>query len=317
MRSRRVRIALCFTAVYLIWGSTFFAVRFAVEDVPPLFLAGNRFALAGLIVLAAAARKGAPLPRVAWLDAIVPGLLFFAGANGAVCWAEANGLPSGTAAMLIATEPLWVALFMRIGSREAKPLSWLQRVGLVGGFFGTAVLVRGATHGVGWVAIVVVFGAMAWALGSVLVAHRSRLRTSEPAPDPIALAGLHMIVGGVGCLLLSVALGESVPRLASIGSPAIAAFVYLVVFGSIVAFLAYTYLLRNVAGPRVATYAYVNPVVAVLLGTFAGETVDAGSLLAMAVVIGAVVLTLRPTPRDPPRLPRLAWPLRRPRVAAR
>lgn len=305
MRSRHVQIALCFAAVYLIWGSTFFAVRFAVEDVPPLFLAGNRFALAGLIVLAFASRRGAALPRVPWLDAIVPGLLFFAGANGAVCWAEANGLPSGTTAMLIATEPLWVALFSRIASSESSPLSWLQRIGLVGGFFGTALLVRGATQGVGWVAAVVVFGAMAWAIGSLLVAHRARRRTSEPPPDPIALAGLHMVVGGIGCLVLSVGLGESVPRLSSIGPAAIAAFFYLVVFGSIVAFLAYTFLLRNVATTRVATYAYVNPVVAVLLGTLVGESIDGGALVAMAIVLGAVVLTLRPKPRDPPRMPRL------------
>jgi len=305
MRSRRVRIALCFAAVYLIWGSTFFAVRFAVEDVPPLFLAGNRFALAGLIVLAFASRRGAALPRVPWLDAIVPGLLFFAGANGAVCWAEANGLPSGTAAMLIATEPLWIALLSRVLSSQSTPLSWLQRVGLLGGFFGTALLVQGATDGVGWVAGVVVLGAMAWAVGSLIVAHRARRRTAEPSPDPIALAGLHMVVGGIGCLVLSVGLGESVPRLASIGPAAIAAFFYLVVFGSIVAFLAYTFLLRNVAATRVATYAYVNPVVAVLLGTLAGESIDAGALVAMAIVIGAVVLTLRPKPRDPPRMPRI------------
>ncbi len=306
MRSRRLSIGVAFAAVYLIWGSTFFAVRVAVEQAPPLFLAANRFVLAGILVLAWSAWRGASLRDVRLRDAIVPGLLFFAVANGAVCWAESRGLPSGTAAMLIASEPLWVALLSRVLVRDAAPLSGTARLGLLAGFAGTAVLVGAIPAGVDPIAAAVVLvGASAWALGSVLVSRRAG--TSKTPTDPVAMAGLQMLVGGLLLFGGSVALGERVPRASSFEPSTIAAFGYLVVFGSIVGFLAYSYLLRTVAPSRVATYAYANPVVAVVLGTLVGESIDAAAVVAMAVVVGSVILTVRQpaTRRLSPRVPLL------------
>jgi len=320
MRSRRFGIGLAFAAIYLIWGSTFFAIHIAVKDVQPLFLAGNRFVVAGIAVIAWSAWKGVSLRHVGWREAVIPGLLFFAIANGALSWAEARGLPSGTAAMLIASEPLWVAILQRLLIPGEAPLSWAQRLGLGIGFVGTVVLVQGMPVGVSLsAAVAVVVGAMAWALGSVLVMRWGRrARFTEPrAPkvDSVALAGLQMLIGGVACLGAAVALGEPVPRVADISGGALGAFMYLVVFGSIIAFLAYSFLLRTVSGAKVATYAYVNPVVAVLLGALIGEPVSGGAVVAMTMVVASVILTAAPRRRRAvPRLPRVAGVVSRPPV---
>lgn len=316
MRSRRIEIGLAFAAIYLIWGSTFFAISVAVHDIPPLFMAANRLVLAGTIVMAWGAARGGSLRDATLMQAVVPGVLFFGVAHGAMTWAESRGLPSGTTAMLIASEPLWIALLLRVTSPRSASMGWSQRIGLIAGFGGTALLVGGTPQGVEpLAAAVVLVGALAWAMGSVIVGRRGPVRPGRIPPDPVAMAGLHMVVGGVVCFFGSVALGETVPRLASIGWPALAAFGYLVVFGSIIAFLSYSFLLRTVSGLRVATYAYVNPVIAVLLGTLVGESVNSSTIGAMTVIVVAVILTSRPV-KPAPRLPTIPTPSPR-RVAVR
>ncbi|MEM6990630.1 MAG: EamA family transporter [Myxococcota bacterium] len=313
MRARRLYIGLAFAAVYLIWGSTFFGIRIAVEQIPPLFLAGNRFVVAGVAVLAWSAWCGKSLRDVRLRDAIIPGLLFFAAANGAVSWAESRGLPSSTAAILIASEPLWVAVLQRVVTRGHTPLSWAHRLGLLGGFAGTAALVGGTPAGVDpFAAAVVLVGAAAWALGSVLVARRAGARDRQRPVDPVALAGLQMLVGGIACFVGAAVLGESAPEVSGLRAQTVGAFAYLVVFGSIIGFLAYSYLLRNVAPSSAATYAYANPVVAVILGSLVGEPLEPRTLAAMALVIVSVALTVRPATTRLPKLPRIPW-----RAAAR
>lgn len=300
---RAAPLTLAFTVVYLVWGSTYLAIRIAVEDLPPLAMASVRFALAGLIALGWAKlraptglTKPAPRRGPRWRDALVPGLLFFAFANGAIVWAEARGLPSGTAALLIATVPLWVALLDRLTApRGAVALGLRRGVGLALGFAGTAILVRATPQGVDpFTAVVVIVGSMGWALGSVLVARRAR-RCPIADEHPFAAPGRQMIVGGVGAAVASLVLGEPMPDFHAVTAAAAAAFVYLVLIGSLLAFSAYTYLLTHVPAPRVATYAYVNPVVAVLLGLLVGEPLGIQTVLAMAVVLAAVALTLAPT----------------------
>lgn len=295
MDSRRFLIGLSFAAIYLIWGSTYFAMALALDGLPPMLLAAARFILAGLLVLLLAWTRGSRVGH-GWLrSAVVPGLLFFTCGNGAVCWAESRGLPTSVAATLVASVPLWVAVFSRLAGDGSKALSWVQRGGLLVGFAGTVMLVGAAPGNVDPLATVVVAGgAIAWAIGSVMVAHRSRGNAKENA---VAVAGLQMVSGGVGCAFGSVAFGEALPVLDHVNATVIGAFGYLVVFGSIAGFLAYGFLLRNVAAPRVATYAYVNPVVAVTLGLFVGEPLEATTLLAMVLVVVAVAITVTPAGR--------------------
>lgn len=294
MGSRRFFIGLSFATIYLIWGSTYFAMAVALEGLPPMLLATTRFTLAGLLVLTLAIARGAKVGPGWVRSAIVPGVLFFTCGNGAVCWAESRGLPTSVAATLVASVPLWVAMLSRVVGDGSK-LTWLQRGGLLVGFGGTATLVGAAPDNVDPLATVVVAsGALAWALGSVMVARRSRTHTQGNA---VAIAGLQMIAGGLGCALGSVALGETLPSPSGLDLPVLGAFGYLVAFGSIAGFLAYGFLLRNVAAPRVATYAYVNPVVAVAIGLAMGEPLEGTTLLAMLLVVLAVVVTVTPARR--------------------
>lgn len=296
MDSRRVRIGLSFATIYLIWGSTYFAMAVALEGVAPMTLAAARFVLAGVLVSVLARARGARLGR-GWLgSALVPGLLFFTCGNGAVCWAESRGLPTSVAATLVASVPLWVAVLDRWFGDRGQALSWPQRLGLLVGFAGTAMLVGAAPQDVDPLATVVVAsGAIAWASGSVMVARRARRNPARNPTDAIAVAGAQMLAGGLGCALGAVALGEPTPNSAVADPVVLGAFAYLVVFGSIVGFLAYGFLLRNVAAPRVATYAYVNPVVALVIGLFMGEPLEPTTLGAMALVVVAVAVTVTPS----------------------
>jgi drug/metabolite transporter (DMT)-like permease len=315
------RIVAAFAVVYLVWGSTYLGIRWAIETIPPFLLTATRFLAAGLLLYAWARARGAPRPeRRTWLPCAIIGALLVTGGNGLVVWAEQR-VPSGLAALIVAGMPLWVALFERTFP-GGKPLGAGRLTGLLVGFAGLAFLLtgqRGAT-GVcvgssacagGQSAIPVIYllavplASVSWALGSVL----SR-RMTLPG-DKVLASAMSMLGGGAVALVLALADGELRgfdPETVSTAS--FAAWAYLVVFGSMLAFTCFTWLVSVVDPTRVATYAYVNPVVALLLGAWlAHEPVGPRILLATPVILLGLALVLRSAPvsvvaRGPERTPR-------------
>ena len=286
-----LRLALAFAAVYVIWGSTYLAIRFAIETLPPFLMAGARFLTAGSILYLLARSSGAPAPRrVHWGSAAFVGGFLLLGGNGAVVFAQ-QYVPSGLAALLVATEPLWVVVILWLGRDRIRPTKGIV-LGLALGFTGVAMLVGpGAVpsasepvHPLG--ALLVVGAALSWAYGSV------RGRDLAAPSSPRQLAGMQMLCGGALLTLVGIASGElSKFDPSGISLRSLAAFGYLVVFGSIVAFSAYGFLLRNAPPARVATYAFVNPAVAVFLGwALAGEELGPRTLGAAAIILAGVVV---------------------------
>ncbi len=295
------RIGLAFTAIYLIWGSTFLATRFAVQALPPFFVAGFRFFLGGLILfLLGRARSSEPLTRANWIAAAKLGVLFFVICHGAVSWA-AQHVPSGVAALLMASIALWTAVVERLLQTQTRP-GIRVLLSLAGGFVGLAILVlkpeslAGSTQAQ-TASLAVLGGALTWAVATVLSP-----RTVRPQSN-FTSAGMQMLCGG-GLLLLFSAI-FSPPSLDRVTTVTVGALAYLTVVGALVGFLSYTYLLQHVPPTKVATYAYVNPVVALLLGwALAGETISAQSLVASLVVLAAVAnIVLSRSTADAPRRP--------------
>lgn len=289
-----VLIVLSFVAVYVIWGSTYLAIKYAIGTLPPFLMAGTRFLFAGAILFTWARLRGASTQgqksSQQWRRAFIIGALLLLGGNGGVTWAE-RYLSSGLAALLVASEPLWIVMWNWIsgGSRPNAKAS----LGLITGLAGVALLVSGgfgegqASTTMSFIgAGVVILASMAWAGGSVYSIHRP-----VQASAPLA-SGMQMLCGGACLLLLGLFTGEfSRLDLRNASWLSLGAFLYLIVFGSIVAFTAYSYLLRNVSPSRSATYAYVNPVVAVLLGwAIASEPVTPRVVLAAAIIVASVVL---------------------------
>ncbi len=286
----RWQIATAFAAIYLIWGSTYLAIRFAVETFPPFLMAGMRFLVAGAILYPWARLRGAPQPaRSHWLAAAIVGGLLLLGGNGGVVWA-AQRVPSGLTALLIGTVPLWMALLDWLRRDGAKPSNGVI-VGLLLGLFGIVLLVEpGKISGARQVdlagAAVLILASLSWASGS-LYSRRAQLPAS-----PLLATGMEMLAGGALLLIVSLLAGEwarfdanalSLRSWLSLG--------YLIVFGALVGFTAYIWLLRVSTPAHVSTYAYVNPVVAIFLGwAFAGEPLTARTLLAAAVIVAAVVI---------------------------
>ena len=286
----RSLVLAAFAAVYVLWGSTYLAIRFAVETVPPFLLAGVRFTIAGAILSGFAVARGAARPtRENWKAAAIVGTLLFPLGNGVVVWAETR-IDSSMAALLVATEPFWVVLllWLRAGVRP-RPF---VIAGIIAGFAGLIMLVgRSSAPGGGPEADVVsaaalVGASISWAAGSLYA------RKAPLARSPLLSAGMQMIAGGVALLLLGALTGEpSRLEMAAVSTRSVVAFGYLVIFGSLVGFSAYSWLVTVAAPARVATYAYVNPVIAVLLGwALAGEAITTRILIAAAVIVGAVAL---------------------------
>jgi drug/metabolite transporter (DMT)-like permease len=286
---RRIWIAL--GLVYVVWGSTYLAIRVADRTIPPFLMAGVRFLVAGGLLFAwSAGRRGQVPDRLGarqWVAATVIGALLLGGGNGGVVWAEQR-VPSGITALLIATVPLWMAVLSALLDRR-----WIAgRVvgGVVVGFAGTALLVHaagsraGRVSGVG-VAVALV-GAIAWALGSVLSQRLALPRR------PLVATAMEMLCGGAVLVLMGLVAGELHgfhPGRVSFES--FAGFLYLIVFGSWVGFTAYVWLLKNTTTSLVSTYAYVNPVIAVLLGwALLNERITGLTLLAAVLIVGAVAL---------------------------
>jgi drug/metabolite transporter (DMT)-like permease len=280
-------VIAAFAAIYLIWGSTYLGIRFAVETLPPFLMAGARFLVAGGLLYAWARWRGAGPPRAQhWTSALIVGGLMIGGGMGVVGWATQT-VPSGLAALVIATVPLWLVFLDGLwpgGTRPGPATIFGVAMGLSGvawlvgpDVFGTGRLPAGAVAGL-------LIAPVLWSIGSLLS------RTASRPGNALLATALQMLGGGVVALMVAVVLGE-LPRLdpGGISLRSVLAFGYLVVFGSLMGFTAYVWLLRNVNVAKVSTYAYVNPVVAVLLGwALAGEEVTSRTLLAAAVIIGAV-----------------------------
>jgi len=278
---------LAYAAIYLIWGSTYFAIRVAVGTIPPLLLMGIRCATAGALLLAWAAARGDRADLRQWRHAIVGGALMIACTYGALAWAEQR-IGSGIAALLSATSPLWLTTLE--WPRRGRPaISTIA--GLFLGIVGVAFLVVGgsARHLNLAASGVLIAGTLAWSAGS-LYSRPPRL------PSSVALgAGMPLMLGGVMLLAASAVVGEPARDAArDITRASLWALAYLIVFGSLVAFTAYSWLLRVAPAARVGTYAYVNPLVAVALGWgMAGEPVTATTGVAAAAIAASVALVLR------------------------
>ncbi len=289
-RESRLRIVLAFAAIYLIWGSTYLGIRFAIETVPPLLMAGTRFAVAGTMLYSWTRLRGAPRPtRLHWSAAAVVGGLMLLGGNGGVSWAEQRVF-SGLAALLIATVPLWMALLDWKRRGGVRP-SGRGAVGLVFGFVGVALLVgpgelAGSSHMDPLGAMVLLLAAFSWAAGSLYS------RQAQLPDSPLLAISMEMLTGGVLLLAAGLVTGEGARLEVSQVSPrSVLALGYLILFGSLVAFSAYIWLLKVSTPARAATYAYVNPVVAVILGwALGGEPLTLRTLLAAAVIVSAVVI---------------------------
>lgn len=270
-------------AVYVIWGSTYLAMRIAVEGLPPFLMASTRFLLTGLLMLLFLKARGAPWPsRREWLAATPVGVLMFVLGNGTVAVAE-KSLSSGVAAVVCGTMPLWVAALGRFFGEKTSPREW---VALVLGFGGVAILsVGGELRGSPVAAGLLFIAPVSWALGSLLA---RRL----PLARGLMSAATQMLTGGLVMGFVSVAAGEEVPMSPPLSS--VLAWVYLAVFGSLVAYSAYTYLLEHTR-PAVATsYSYVNPAIAVAMGVaLGGESAGVEMIVAVGLIVAATVLVMR------------------------
>lgn len=279
-------------ALYIIWGSTYFVIRIGVESWPPLLMAGVRFLSAGVLLLAFLLLTGHKLPSLRpLLNAALIGVLLLAIGNGFVTVAEHQDVPSGIAAVVVATVPLFTLCFSRLFGIKTRKLEWM---GIAIGLAGIILLNSGGNlSGNPWGALIIMVGSMSWAFGSV---YGSRIEL----PSGMMAGAIEMLAAGIVLLVASLLTGERLTTLPT--REGFMAVAYLALFGSIIAINAYMYLIRNVS-PAVATsYAYVNPVVAVLLGTgFGGEYLSGIEWLALGVIILAVVLVtlgkyLFPTP---------------------
>lgn len=284
------RLIASLAAVYLIWSSTYLAMRIVVAELPPLLMASIRYTSAGLVMLAIARRRGVAWPSARqWLGVVPVGALLFVGGNGFVAIAE-RSVSSGGAAVVCAMMPLWTGVLAAVSGERPSRREWLS---LVVGFVGVLVLMGGPSlQGEPAHIGLILLAPLCWSLGSILARRRAK---SDPA-DTFLSSAMQMLTGGAVLAVIAMLRGERLPAHASAGSWL--ALGYLLVFGSLVAFTAYNWLLRN-ARPVVATsYAYVNPILAVLMGAaLSGEALGVTTVVANVLIVGAVALALgKPRP---------------------
>ena len=280
-------VPLAFLLVYVIWGSTYLAIKISIDTIPPFVMAGVRFLVAGAALYAGARLSGAPAPvGVEWRTAGIVGLFLLLGGNGGVVMAQ-KSVPSGLAALLVAGVAIWMAIFdaLRPGGRWP---SWPVALGLLGGLAGVGLLMSGKGEGSvdPFGAALLVGATISWAIGSIY-ARGARLPKSA-----FVATAVEMMAGGLGLMLLAGVTGQwGQLDLKAVTAASIVAMVYLAVFGSIVAFTAYVWLLSVRPPSVVATYAYVNPVVAVTLGAiFLGEALTPRIVVAAAAILGSVAV---------------------------
>lgn len=289
-------IVLAFGVIYVIWAGTYLAIHFAVQTMPPFWMAGARFVIAGSILYAYLRIRGTVAPqREHWFAASGVGALLLVGGNGLLVWSEQR-VPSGLAATILALIPLWMVLLdsLRPGGPE---LTRRMACGLVMGLAGIGILVGPARlWGSSRVDIVgasvLTLSAFSWAAGSLCS------RGAGLPASPFLAAAMEMLAGGVLLIVLGILTESHQLQWRAISWRSTAGLVYLVVFGSLLSFTAYIWLLRVVSASRVATYAYVNPAVAVFLGwAFGAEPISARELLATGIIIAAVALILSQRPK--------------------
>src|SRR5246500_4471948 len=296
LRADSIKMLLAFASIYLVWGSTYLAIRYAVETIPPLVTAGIRHTVAGTILLAWAYARGFRARREHWIAGSIVGALFFLIGHGTLHWAEQH-VASGLAALLIATEPMFI-LVLAWASGQQK-ISRISALGLAVGVVGVAILtgVELSTKDASLLGLLAVLtGSLSWAAG-VVVSPKLRLPT-----DALARTAVPLVCGAMMLLTTAGITGEFRGlHWSAISLKSIFGLGYLIVFGSIVAFTAYTWLLQRVPPAVVATHTYANPVVAVLLGwMLAGEALTARVGLASVAILGAIML-IRKGERTPER----------------
>lgn len=292
-KTRNVALLIAaFAAVYILWGSTYLAIKYAIETLPTFLMAGSRFLIAGAILFVAAQfSKDYEKPTFAeWRTSFVVGTLLLVGGNGGVVLAE-HYIPSSLAALLVATEPFWVVLLSWIWLKGARP-NWKVALGLLIGFLGVYLLIggqvfvggNGANQLLG--AGLVIVGGFCWATGSI---YGLRAPTAK---SPLLASGMQMLMGGAMLTLIGTFAGEWTNfDIAAVSRNSWLGLGYLIIFGSLIAFTAYSWLMKNAQPAMVATYAYVNPVIAVILGwAIAGESLTGQMLVGAGIIIGSVVL---------------------------
>jgi drug/metabolite transporter (DMT)-like permease len=304
-RGEKIKMALAFAAIYLVWGSTYLAIRYAVETIPPLVTAGIRHTIAGGVLLAWAWARGYRPKREHWIGGAIVGALFFLVGHGTLHWAEQH-VESGLAALLIATEPMFILVLAWLSGQQK--ISRLSAIGLACGVVGVAILTGAELNAKGASLIgmlAVLLGSVSWAAG-VVISPKLKLPT-----DAIARTAVPLVCGAVMLLATAGATGEFRGlHWSAISLKSIFGLAFLIFFGSIVAFTAYMWLLQRCPPALVATHTYANPVVAVLLGWLvASEPLTLRVVLASVAILGAILLIRRgekaserrapvPAPRD-------------------
>lgn len=291
--SARWRIIVAFAMIYLVWGSTYLAIRYTLETMPPFLMSGIRFIIAGVILIVWAWRRGAPMPtRSQWRQAAISGGLMFLASTGGVTWAV-QYVPSSIAALMTAMMPLWVVLLNWVFFSHERPLP-LTFVGLALGFGGIVLLLNPGQPVEGGPLALIAMGLLTvtpltWAIGS-LISRQSSLPDS-----PRMTTGMQLFAGGVMTMVLALFIEDYATfDLTEISLLSLAAFWYLIIVSSVFAFLAYVWLLRAANPATVSTYAFVNPVIAFFLGVvLAGEPFSLRTLVASAIILSGVgVITL-------------------------
>lgn len=276
---------VAFALVYIIWGSTYLAIRYAIGTIPPFLMVGVRFMIAGAALYLFARLRGGTKPTaIQWRNTAIAGGAMLMIGNGLVSWAELR-VPSGLAALIIAIVPLWMVLFdwMLGGPRPGR----YAIVGIVLGLVGVGLLVgpgKGAVDPVGAVALIV--ATIGWCLGTAFV------KRVDVPKSTFLTTGMEMLTGGIINIAVGLVTGEGAHlHIAAISRESLLGLIYLITFGSWVAYTAYTYLVSHASPAQLGTYAYVNPCIALLLGwLIAGETIGPRTVVAMVIIIGAVIL---------------------------
>ncbi|MEX2180227.1 MAG: EamA family transporter [Gemmatimonadaceae bacterium] len=290
VRRNKTRILLAFAAVYFIWGSTYLFIKYAIDSIPPFMMGASRFLVAGVLLYAIARWRGAPRPDARdWRSAAITGILMLGVGNGAVIWAELT-VPSGVVALIVSTVPIWIVLMDWLRPRGVRPRMTVF-LGLALGLVGMVILIgpraiigEGHVDEVG--ALVLLIGSLGWALGTVLV------RGSRRTGAPLVFSALQMLSAAGAMLVASLVFRESASfSLANVTLKSALSFVYLVIGGSIIGYTAYVYLLGQVSAAKASTYAYVNPIIAVVLGwAFASEPIGLRTLVAAGVILAGVAI---------------------------
>lgn len=294
----KTKIWIALLALYIVWGSTYLAIRFTVETIPPFLSAGIRFLISGVILFIWQRGAGQPMPtRKQWISLAIIGCLLLLGGNGLVAWAEQT-IPSGIAALVIGSSPLFLVVAEAIRPGGVKP-NWQAIVGLLVGFAGIFILIGPAeisgsatkldSFGIAALLAATIF----WAIGSVYSKH------AELPKSTLMSTGGQMLMGSIGLFAVSLATGE-LNRWdpAGVTTKSMLGLVYLILVGSLIGFVSYGWLLQNAPISLVSTYAYVNPIVAVFLGNLiASEPLEPRIWLAAAIIVGSVIFINRSRPR--------------------